>query len=421
MTELLEKTYDAIVVGTGPGGASVARELSRTGQHVLMLERGSNKPIRESFLGLSAMVDSVSVGESLDAFRAVTTGGTSALYFAGAEQPDLDVYASLGIDLSKALEEVKKELPIDYLSDELLGSKVRTVRDSAVALGYTWTKTLMMIDQAACTSGYTPPAKWNSRSHVDEAINNGSTLVNGAKVIRVSNENGRATGVEVELYKGRKCVTKTQVKAPKVLLCAGALATPMILESSGVTNVGADGFYCDPGFLVMATVPGLKGGNEFAGAMGADATGDIALGDACGNRTMHKLFMLQNMKVRQYFAHSKTIGIGVLLRDKVSGTISNERGYQKKLTESELAKLGQGAESAIEILRNAGGVNMVRGRTSASHVGGVLQINSQIDSSLQTQIDNLYVCDGSVIPAVKRGSPTLTLICLGKYLASRLN
>ena len=41
--------YDAIVVGSGPGGATVARDLSNSGQKVLMLERGDYKPIKEIF------------------------------------------------------------------------------------------------------------------------------------------------------------------------------------------------------------------------------------------------------------------------------------------------------------------------------------------------------------------------------------
>jgi len=42
------KSYDAIIVGSGPGGASVARELVHSNKNVLMLERGDNDPIKGS-------------------------------------------------------------------------------------------------------------------------------------------------------------------------------------------------------------------------------------------------------------------------------------------------------------------------------------------------------------------------------------
>ena len=40
--------FDAIVVGSGPGGATVAKELSLNNKKVLILEWGSIAPIRGS-------------------------------------------------------------------------------------------------------------------------------------------------------------------------------------------------------------------------------------------------------------------------------------------------------------------------------------------------------------------------------------
>lgn len=38
-------TYDVIVGGSGPGGATAARERARRGQKVLLLERGQDRPV----------------------------------------------------------------------------------------------------------------------------------------------------------------------------------------------------------------------------------------------------------------------------------------------------------------------------------------------------------------------------------------
>ena len=41
--------FDVIVVGTGPGGASVARDLTKYGKKVLILERGDYEPTQGKF------------------------------------------------------------------------------------------------------------------------------------------------------------------------------------------------------------------------------------------------------------------------------------------------------------------------------------------------------------------------------------
>ena len=97
--------FDAIIVGSGPGGATVARELSNRKKRVLMiLERGGNAPLKEGFLTTPALLKNVSVGDKLATTRALTTGGTAAVYFAVAHFPPLKTFRSLGIDLSNALQ-----------------------------------------------------------------------------------------------------------------------------------------------------------------------------------------------------------------------------------------------------------------------------------------------------------------------------
>jgi len=44
------KEYDVIVVGSGPGGATVAKELTQRGEKVLILEWGDNAPVKGTLL-----------------------------------------------------------------------------------------------------------------------------------------------------------------------------------------------------------------------------------------------------------------------------------------------------------------------------------------------------------------------------------
>ena len=164
-----ENEFDAIVIGSGTCGATIARELSKRKKKVLILERGTDVTLKENLLGIASIADEVSLGNNMKAMRAITTGGSTSLYFAVASLPPLDSFRLLGIDLSKELEEVRQELPIAKLPDDLLSIQSIRLRESAMDLGYTWKKNLMMIDQSKCTAGYCYDAKWKAKSYVQEA------------------------------------------------------------------------------------------------------------------------------------------------------------------------------------------------------------------------------------------------------------
>lgn len=121
--------FDAIVVGSGAGGATVARELTRRGKRVLLLERGGNSTPSDGLLYMASVSDYVPVGDDVGMARAITTGGTTSLYFGVAEFPPLQVFRNLGIELSGALEEARRELPlVEPLSDRRLGKQVLAVQ-----------------------------------------------------------------------------------------------------------------------------------------------------------------------------------------------------------------------------------------------------------------------------------------------------
>jgi choline dehydrogenase-like flavoprotein len=74
-----------------------------------------------------------------------------------------------------------------------------------------------------------------------------------------------------------------------------------------------------------------------------------------------------------------------------------------------------------KILQNAGAHQIYKTWYFAAHPGGTSKINDVVDVNLKTEIDNLYVCDCSVIPESWGLPPALTLLSLGKRLAKHLN
>jgi choline dehydrogenase-like flavoprotein len=414
------REFDAIVVGSGPAGATIARELSKRKRNVLILERGGNTPVREGSPAIASILNFVPVTEDLVAPRAFTTGGTAALYFAVVEFPPLDPFRALGIDLSEELEEAKRELPLVIVPDELLGAQSLKLRRTAMDLGYEWSKSTMMVDLARCASGYTPEAKWNPRSYVQDAVANGATLINRARVLRVLLDKGEAIGVEYEVRKSKKEVEVCQAFGAKIILAAGGAASPMLLRDSGMKSVLNSGFYCHPNFSLFGLLPGLRTGDSFVGCGGAEIDDELAVGDVNFARAFYRMFMLANRRFIRAFRHASSIGVGVMVREGLGGGLREDGRYDKQLTAETLGKLQRGEEIARRILQQAGARHIFKSKPAAAHVGGTIRIGEHVDENLQTEYRNLFVCDGSVIPANVKATPTFTLICLGKYLSRRL-
>jgi len=423
-----DQQFDAIVAGSGPGGATVARELTRQNKKVLILEWGSNAPIKGTIFQTAAMggipfKNVLLTNRLLAMVRGTTTGGSSVFYYGTAFDPPLDMLRKYGVDISEEIDEAKIELPIAPLADHLIGPMARRIMGSAQELGYDWQKLPKFVYQDKCRAecwrcSYGCPygAKWNARMYIEEAVKKGAVLINGVKVRNVIIENNRATGVNyVERGVARK------VFAPLVILAAGGIGSPVILRETGIKMAGYEYFF-DPLIVVMGAVDDIKGGKEFPMATGIHmAEEGYVMTDMTVPGTLYRGFAAEVFRFHRLFSHSKTLSIMVKTKDGLSGRLTDRGGVRKPLTKNDKKKLMKGYLRAREILRNAGAKNIFKSWYFAAHPGGTAKINDVVDSDLQTEHENLYVCDCSVIPEAWGLPPTLTLIGLGKRLAKHLS
>ena len=133
------------------------------------------------------------------------------------------------------------------------------------------------------------------------------------------------------------------------------------------------------------------------------------------------LFSLSVLRVHKVFSQSRMLRIMIKIKDDLGGRITDGGQVRKGLTRADKQKLKSGYARAKKILENAGAKGVFRTWVLAAHPGGSVKIGPIVDSNLKTnRIDNLYVCDCSVIPEAWGLPPVFTLICLGKRLAKHL-
>ena len=426
MNEAAAAPFDLIVVGSGPGGASVAREAAKHGLRVLVLEQGSAAPLKGT-LGQMAKIAAIPGKGAFinpDAsllVQGVATGGSTAVNFATAVPPPLRMFAAHGIDLVPALQELQSELPMAPLPDALVGPMATSIMQAARKLGLEWRKLDKLIRPQLCRTGcwrcgYGCPfgAKWTARDFLDEAVRHGADLLDNARVERITVQQGRATGVEF-VRDGKRHT----LAAHQVVLAGGGLGSPRLLRASGL-HPGGSPFFSDPVVAVMGSVAGLDGGAEVPMVAGMHMEADgVMLADMTLPEPMYQGFTAQVGRFDRLFAHRKTLTLMVKIRDEVSGRIG-PRWVSKRLQAADRKKLEFGTGLARDILAAAGAKHIFKSWHFAAHPGGSLPIGAAVDSNLQTATSNLFVCDASVIPGAWGLPPTLTLLCLGKRLGAHL-
>lgn len=432
MTANLAAEY--IVVGTGPGGSTVARELARRGKSVLLFECGADHRGRAyygTYLGPLLYCDRASLlftREGLNIVRPLMLGGATNMYCGCAARPPDWMRDKYGIDLTAEVDETIEELHIAPLSEGLAGEASTQVATAARNLGYDWRPTMKFMNPArspqfrcgaACMLGCRCGAKWNAAEFADEAVSHGATLHTHARVEQVLFEGDRCVGVM-----GKIQGKPFRARANTVILAAGGIGTPRILQKSGLSDAGI-GMTMDTTIMVYGFRNTRGIGKEPPMTWYWENFEDGYMLSTLMDPWLLFPFIMTLKGLRYPFYWPKwrnMLGIMIKLKDEISGGVFPNGAISKPFSENEVRRTARAIEVCTRILTQAGANpdHIFTTPQRGTHPSGTVRIGTMLDAHLQSQKEGLYVCDASIFPEALCRPTVLTIIGFAKRLARHL-
>ncbi len=280
----LELAVEAVVVGSGAGGAACAAVLAQRGLEVLVLEEGSYHDRRDfsaeplemlrKLYRDSGMTTAIGVpgSPSFPIPMGRCVGGTTTINSGTCFRmpgPVLDHwkrdFGVTGIshaDLAELYERVEKEIHVEAPPLEKIGKNGQLLHKGAVELGVS----SGVIKRNAhgcrgsgvCAFGCPTDSKQSTLiSYVPRALAAGAQLFTDVRVERVLQAKERVTGLEGHVIDPETAqpLRKIKVRAPIVVVACGTAMTPVLLQKSKIGNSGGQlgrNLHVHPASKIMA-------------------------------------------------------------------------------------------------------------------------------------------------------------------------
>lgn len=479
-----KETVDVCVIGSGAGGAVIAKELAEAGLSVVILEAGEHHEpstfteyepdmLRRLFWdsGLRRTRDGAIV---ISQGRGV--GGSTVHNLCYAVRPPQPLLDRWGLpDISNALARVEQTLNVRQIEESEVNPLNAVIRRGCKAMG--WRGTVQRHNRGACTACGArclfgcPASKTGigkqsmAVTYIPLALAAGARLYSNCLAETVLVENGKAVGVSASSLSGQLTI---QSKA--VVLAAGAINSPQLWLKSRLPNpnrqVGQN-LHLHPAVFVGGIFDEIVDGDlgipqsyyidEFLD-LGDTPGGGYLLMPAFGSQLIVAAslpgFGKSHRELMERYRH--IAALLVLLHDTTSGRVSlNRDGTPRivyRLNSEDKAVLVEGAINAARLLLAAGATEIlmpytqhVRIKTEAdlagirqrgivpndvmlasSHPQGTLRMGADAATSVVTfsgearAVRNLFVADASLFPASIGVPPMLTIAALADYVAHQI-
>ncbi|MFE7719103.1 GMC family oxidoreductase [Nocardia rhizosphaerihabitans] len=493
-TESTTLDCDVVVVGSGAGGGAAAAVLAEAGLDVVVLERGNYYDDKDFGNGeLDALTSLYAPGPAASAEGQITLvagtclgGGTVVNWSTSLPTPDgvRKEWAESGVpqfaddEFGDALDTVQRRIGVTGKKSPL-SARDGILERGAKALGWDVDTLPRNVGDACdaavecgrCGYGCRLGAKQSvTKTWLSDAAEHGARLVVDADVRSITVKAGKAESVTARTSDG----VEITVRARAVVVAAGAIQTPALLQRSGLRNKNIGRYLrLHPAAAVFGVFE--EEIRPWEGALQARIsrhhadldgngygviyeTGPIHPGLATGfmswrGAAQHRATMLD---------FARTNSIGVITRDRDPGTVSidgsGEPVVKYRLSDYDANHLHTGIVGAASVLEAAGaqriysghqaGVSFepgVRGSLAefdaackkagygpgqcsmgalhimgSARMGGTAELSATNPDGATWEVDNIVVADGSSFPTAPGVNPMVTIEAIGYMNAKRL-
>jgi choline dehydrogenase-like flavoprotein len=239
------------------------------------------------------------------------------------------------------------------------------------------------------------------------AVKNGAGLVSGSRVEKVVIERGKAAGVVA-----RQGMKHRFYPADLVVLAAGGLGTPAILQKSGIAC--EERLFVDPVLCVAARIEGSRQNGEIPMPF-------IVQQEHCIISPYFDFLSFFYNRDWHYPSHN-IYSLMIKLSDENTGSVDRRR-VKKSLTETDLNRLRNATETCRKILKRLGARDdgIFVGTLNAGHPGGMLPLTEKEAAGFHHEClpGNVYVADASLFPRSLGNPPILTIIAMAKRIGTK--
>lgn len=259
----LEETCDVCVVGSGAGGAVVAKELAEVGLKVILVEEGGyyqTSDFREDEV-LPKVAKLYRNGGTTSTWGKPPVNFTEGSCVGGSTtvnggmcwrtpqkilkkwQWEYGLTDLTNRKLDPLFERVEEIISVKSILPESMNNDSKILRRGAEKLGYAIKENVRAHDHCVgmnqCVTGCPTGAKQSTLlSYIPRFLEAGGTLIANCRIKKVKHSGKRITGVFGHIHdpETKQKKHKVKIKAKVTVLSGGAIQTPLLLLKSGIKS-----------------------------------------------------------------------------------------------------------------------------------------------------------------------------------------